>query len=81
MSSASPIPSKSASQMTEAEIRAEHSAAQALFKQLYPDIFANPSLLAEANKRYYAKIDQGKSITGAMLEAGQETKDYYARQQ
>lgn len=76
MSTAAPLPPKPASQMTEEEIRAEHTEAQALFKQLYPDILTNPAKLAEANKRFYAKIDQGKSIRDAMLEAGRETQDY-----
>jgi hypothetical protein len=77
MSSVAPLPPRPVSQMTEEEIRAEHAVAQALFKQLYPDIFNKPALLAEANKRYYAKIDQGKTITEAMLESGQETQDHH----
>lgn len=70
------LPSKPSSQLNEEEIRSEHASAQALFKKLYPDVFADQTLLAEANKRYYAKLDQGKTITEAMLEAGKETQDH-----
>jgi len=54
----------------------EHKTAEDTFKKDYAEIFADPDLLAAANKRYYAKIDEGKSITDAMLEAGKETQDW-----
>jgi hypothetical protein len=54
----------------------EHAGAQAAFKKDYSDIFTDPDLLAAANRRYYAKIDEGKSITDAMAEAGKETKEW-----
>jgi uncharacterized RDD family membrane protein YckC len=48
--------------------------ANAQFAKDYPDILADPVLLAEANKRYYAKVIAGESIIKAMAEAGKETR-------
>jgi len=63
-------------EITQEEIDREHSNAQVKFKSDYADVFGDPDLLAAANKRYYAKLGEGKSITDAMLEAGRETREW-----
>jgi flavodoxin len=54
----------------------EHQAANKDFVEKFPDLMSDPDLLAAANRRFYAKVGEGKSITDAMAEAGAETKDW-----
>ena len=54
----------------------EHARANADFLQNYGDIVKDPRALAAANTTFYAKLDEGKSITEAMAEAGAETKEW-----
>jgi predicted DNA binding protein len=46
------------------------------FAKDYADILADPDLLAAANKRYFAKVAEGKPIGEAMAEAGNETREW-----
>jgi hypothetical protein len=54
------------------EMNKEWSTANSQFAKHYPEIVSNPALLAQANRLYYAKIAEGKSISQAMREAGFE---------
>ena len=54
----------------------DHASANSQFAKDHPDILQDAFLLDMANKRYYAKIDEGKSIVEAMAEAGRETKEW-----
>jgi hypothetical protein len=60
------------------EIAKQHAAAQAAFKKDYQDIFDDPLLLEKANERYFAKLEEGKTISESMLEAGRETREWLA---
>jgi len=62
--------------LSKRDVKHEHAEAQKKFKSEYQDIFEDPTLLSAANDRYYAKLDEGKSITDAMLEAGKETREW-----
>lgn len=57
-------------------IDSEHKTANESFAKNYPEVVADPDLLAAANRRYYAKVNEGKSISQAMDEAGKETLDW-----
>lgn len=62
--------------ISEREIANQHATAQAAFKKDYQDIFDDPFLLDMANKRYFAKLEEGKTISESMLEAGKETREW-----
>jgi hypothetical protein len=81
--SSTPIPNEELDRLVEQKLAKretdrEHETATATFKKDYKEIFEDPDLLAAANKRFFAKIEEGKSISDAMSEAGKETKEWLA---
>jgi hypothetical protein len=64
--------------LTERDTAQEHNAASEAFKKDYQEIFEDPFLLDMANKRYFAKVNEGMSITEAMADAGRETREWLA---
>jgi hypothetical protein len=64
--------------LSKRETDREHKCAEEAFKTDYPEIFGNPHLLSAANERYFAKVNEGKPLKEAMLEAGKETREWLA---